>query len=118
MQKTEAAFSRECRFSLVDKGLGPDEPSAMKGRRYDGTERLNVDEVEWISTKLIRRDPKKKLDVKKVEKLRQAIEAGREIRPIVVSRMEDGTYRIVGDGRHRYEGHLAAGCEVIAARVV
>ena len=52
------------------------------------------------------------------EKLRQAIEAGREIRPIVVSRMEDGTYRIVGDGRHRYEGHLAAGCEVIAARVV
>ena len=90
----------------------------MKGRRYDGTERLNVDEVEWISTELIRRDPKKKLDVKKVEKLRQAIETGREIRPIVVSRMEDGTYRIVGDGRHRYEGHLAAGCQVIAARVV
>jgi len=90
----------------------------MKGRRYDGTERLNVDEIEWLSMKLIRRDPKKKLDAKKVERLRQAVEAGREIRPIVVSRMEDGTYRIVGDGRHRYEAHLAAGCGVIAAKIV
>lgn len=90
----------------------------MKGRRYDGTERYDADEFEWISMALIRRDRRRKLDAKKVESLRQAIETGREIRPIVVSRMEDDTYRIVGDGRHRYEAHLEAGCEVIAARVV
>ena len=52
----------------------------MKGRRYDGTERYDADEFEWISMALIRRDRRRKLDATKVESLRQAIETGREIR--------------------------------------
>lgn len=50
--------------------------------------------------------------------LRQAIEMGREIRPISVALLADGRYRIVGDGRHRCEAHIRAGCTHIEAIVI
>lgn len=71
-----------------------------------------------IDISVIRRDATERIDEKKVELLRQAIEMGRNIRPICVASLGDGTYRIVGDGRHRCEAHIRAGCKLIGATVV
>ncbi|MBI4530528.1 MAG: ParB N-terminal domain-containing protein [Candidatus Latescibacteria bacterium] len=71
-----------------------------------------------IQISLIRRDEEARIDEKKVEILRQAIEMGRKIRPISVAILDDGTYRIVGDGRHRCEAHIRAGYTQTEAVVV
>jgi ParB-like chromosome segregation protein Spo0J len=73
---------------------------------------------DLIDLSLICRDREEKIDEKKVEMLRQAIEMGREIRPISVALLADGKYRIVGDGRHRCEAHIRAGCTHIEVIVV
>lgn len=46
--------------------------------------------------------------------LQEEIESGREMKPIRVHALHDGTY-VVKDGRHRIEAHLAAGLTLIAA---
>ncbi|MDO8600776.1 MAG: ParB N-terminal domain-containing protein [bacterium] len=49
---------------------------------------------------------------KRVEELRRLVEAGRDLPPIRVHALGDGTY-VVRDGRHRIKAHLAAGIDCI-----
>ena len=73
---------------------------------------------EWLTIECLRFSRKKRRGVspKRVEELRQKLEAGEDIFPILVSELHDGTY-VVSDGRHRIEAHLKAGVSLICARI-
>jgi ParB-like chromosome segregation protein Spo0J len=101
------------RFRTIEVKRSSPRPRRNKRRKAE-----DAPDGELIQISLIRRDEEARIDEKKVEMLRQAIEMGREIRPIFVARLDDGTYRIVGDGRHRCEAHIRAGCTQIEAVVV
>ena len=53
---------------------------------------------------------------KRVGQLRQDIEWGKDVMPIRVNALGDGTY-IVKDGRHRIQAHLEAGMDCLYAFV-
>lgn len=71
----------------------------------------------FIPIDLIRVSPKqaRKVCQKKVAAHLAAIEAGDEPMPIDVRQLEDGSYVISGNGRHRYFAYLAAGYSTIPA---
>lgn len=52
----------------------------------------------------------------RVEELRRELEEGKDLLPISVCAMGDGTY-VVRDGRHRIQAHLEAGIDCIFAFV-
>lgn len=71
-----------------------------------------------IAIKDLRFTEKKRRGVcaRRVEELRRELEDGRDMTPIKVHALGDGTY-VVEDGRHRIKAHLAAGVPFILAYV-
>ena len=61
---------------------------------------------------------RRKVDPTKVEKHRKAFEEGIEVMPIDVVRIDEDTYNICGNGRHRYFGAVEAGLIYIEANVL
>lgn len=78
-----------------------------------------MDNVLCIPIDLIRVSPKqaRKVCPGKVAGHVAALEAGHEPMPIDVHELDDGSYVIAGNGRHRYFAYLAAGYSTVPARV-
>lgn len=84
-------------------------------------------QIRWLALEVIKVSSKqrKKISNSKVEKHRIAFESDRYVEPIDVVSCPTGnqmTYRILGNGRHRYFGALEAGmtmipCKLHASRV-
>ena len=77
-----------------------------------------MSEAVLLPIELLRFTEKKRRGIcsRRVEELRRLIEMDRDVFPICVRRLHDGTY-VVRDGRHRIKAHLAAGINLIAAIV-
>lgn len=78
-----------------------------------------MDTVLYIPIGLIRVSAKqaRKVCPGKVDGHVAALEAGHEPLPIDVHKLDDGSYTIAGNGRHRYFAYLAAGYATIPVRV-
>lgn len=61
---------------------------------------------------------KKRLNRKKIDQIKTHLQKGGETSPIVISQMHDGSYRIVGDGRHRYTAHNELNLHSILCRLL
>ncbi len=73
---------------------------------------------QWLPLERIARRDEKRLDERKVVAIVEHLRRGGLCKPIVVARMDDRFYRIVGDGRHRYVAHQRAGIPLIFCRLV
>lgn len=72
--------------------------------------------TSFIPVDEIRRSSTKKINQKKVLGIMEAYERGEYLPPIRLSRQING-YRIVGDGRHRYEAAVRLGISHILAYI-
>lgn len=74
----------------------------------------------WIEIRKIKVNAKqlKKLDRHKVEEHRKSFEEGEYVMPIDVVMIDDESYCINGNGRHRFFGAVEAGLTMIEANVV
>ena len=74
----------------------------------------------WIHIKQIKVNDKQylKVDKKKVELHRKALEQGEEMFPNDVVKINETDFNICGNGRHRYYGAIAAGFELIEVNVL
>ena len=74
----------------------------------------------WISIIQIKVSDKQylKVDKKKVEQHRKALEQGEEMFPIDVVKINETDFNICGNGRHRYYGAIAAGFTMIEVNVL
>ena len=61
---------------------------------------------------------RRKLDSHKVKKHRMAFEMGEDVYPIDVVKIDEDTYNICGNGRHRYFGAIEAGLTYIEANIL
>ena len=77
-----------------------------------------MEQVLCVPISTLRYSQKKRHGVsrRRVEELRREIESDRDVLPIRVHTLGDGTY-VVRDGRHRLEAHIAAGFSMIAVYV-
>lgn len=100
-----------------------EQPSPEPRDFNKGLPEARPEETSWVPIASIKVAEKghQKLDQHKIEKHRRAFEEGKDIAPIDVVRIEapgqNLSYRILGNGRHRFWGAVQAGYTEVPVQI-